>query len=73
VMYKELYGSLGFALFATAISALVFLAGYWSGCSDVEAAYRNRAVERGHAEWIIPDNPRDKNGWRWIEPEEEGE
>ena len=38
---------------------------YYRGVASDEAQLQTGAVERGYAEWVLPEYP----GWRWIEPE----
>ena len=51
--------------------ALVVLGGVLIGSCDRTYKYQNEAVERGYAEWAMPDNGRGRTIWRWIEPEGE--
>ncbi|KKL17547.1 hypothetical protein LCGC14_2484460 [marine sediment metagenome] len=56
-----------------ALTAVMFFVGLGVGGIGDERRYQDAAVERGYAEWVPHDNPRKKNVWQWIEPEEEGE
>lgn len=45
---------------------------YSFGVSLTEGRMQTEAVERGYAEWVLPEHPhRQDPVWRWIEPKGE--
>lgn len=63
---------------AVVITALIFGAafacfygGYHDGGKAIEESYQEQGIGRGYAELVMPENPRKKPSWRWIEPEVE--
>lgn len=51
------------------IMGLLFAGGVIIGSSVERFSLQNDAVERGYAEWVMPENGRGKTIYRWIEEE----